>query len=52
MYAYHLFRQPDFRGTHVTPAEAERDIRTDRQTGDRQSYPYVTVCFDGTTKMK
>ena len=42
-----------FRGMHVSPAKhsfGKCDRRTDRQTDDGQSDPYVSLCFAGDTK--
>ena len=43
-----------FRGMHVSPAKhssgSVTDGRTDRQTDDGQSDPYVSLCFAGDTK--
>ena len=48
-----------FRGMHVSPAkhsfgkcDRRTDRQTDRQTDDRQSDPYVSLCFAGDTKME
>ena len=55
-----------FRGMHVSPAkhsfgkcdrkvwqmDRQTDGRTDRQTDDGQSDPYVSLCFAGDTKIK
>ena len=40
-----------FRGMHVSPAKHSYASVTDRQT-DRQSDPYVSLCFAGDTKTK
>ena len=48
-----------FRGMHVSPVkhshasvtDGQTDGRTDRQTYDGQSDPYVSLCFAGDTKI-
>ena len=45
-----------FRGMHVSPAKKSyasvTDGQTNRRTDDRQSDPYVSLCFAGDTKTK